>query len=1052
MTWTINALLESLGKEKSSWEYYNEMAAVEDNIREVEWRDLADTVLIFVCLSTLYNTPLLIWCKDGLFAAFLSAFLVFLIPQLQLNSTDVAMDVLIHISQQLSNSTTPAFVPTAFQVSSNAAIVNILFSLSLAFVLIDASLAMLVKSWLQEFDRGWRTYTVAHLRAQERERRLQELERWRLRELVALLPILTQASVLIFCVGLLVLIFPLHLPSAILPSLTFMFGAGFYGFTTYVSIVNNYAPFSSPISRLLARALTNLQTRLLPLTRNTRHKAPAALSSHNRPPLSPEEQKTDVDAPRGTTQPSSWSNGVAKPTQPHNVEKIKVVSRDRFNVDPQMHVHVLERLVSTTAEAVENIPIFLELLDQPVKDPTLRPFNVEKWKELLHITLGLLRDQSTFSVSAACTLARAMMICYNHDNPDKQLSLTLEHHLGSRDGGDQRSRLPLNVLFSSYVPYWLGYSSSGDLWRKIAFLEPSDAADAELLWMVNTFHRTMHLAGEKVLDWGGINPEDRLETYFGFFAAVLIYISSTQQSRRSNIPLTAAGIYALHTIRSALDQGGINSIDRAYILPGNVSTSEPVPMTFCQVDGIDALDLWSEECIQFVRDVLQWDWRSYLLNDFRFSLITALYIDSTKQAHARSTFEGLLKHTSIKNIRFSFSDAYDSGNLAVYSYMALAQTPLSWNPDPLAVLCDVIENIISEYSTLQLSGLQILEMALYHVQKRAGSSSDWLKMMGQHLTITLPGDRRRTLFTTTGHWIRLHLDTLFPPQPYLLPEDVKQLEWSGTPVEVHIASARLDLYDSLAKAEHEGANVPKPDPELLRVFLWSKNHRIFRRAFRWCLDLVPISQSGTPGDANSTRMFIPETMGYEWVAHFVHVLCEGSSWEMAVSWELLISGLLPKWTVLPSSWRHDFASALLFTNVQSLDPGGLPAYQCLAEFHHYLVFDQQQAILPFLATLLELIKSSVSWSSIVSLENWLTRLPESLENQDAHTQIEGILATRKQQLETEYLGIFAELPMASEWVEENLELFAELPMADEWADEILGIFAELPMAGEWMDE
>ena len=48
---------ESLGKnEKSIWEYYNEMAAVEDNIREVEWRDLADTILVFVCLNILYDT------------------------------------------------------------------------------------------------------------------------------------------------------------------------------------------------------------------------------------------------------------------------------------------------------------------------------------------------------------------------------------------------------------------------------------------------------------------------------------------------------------------------------------------------------------------------------------------------------------------------------------------------------------------------------------------------------------------------------------------------------------------------------------------------------------------------------------------------------------------------------------------------------------------------------------------------------------------------------------------------------------------------------------
>jgi len=52
MTNKFNILPESLGSEKSIWEYYNEMAAVEDNIREVEWRDLADTVLIFVRVET----------------------------------------------------------------------------------------------------------------------------------------------------------------------------------------------------------------------------------------------------------------------------------------------------------------------------------------------------------------------------------------------------------------------------------------------------------------------------------------------------------------------------------------------------------------------------------------------------------------------------------------------------------------------------------------------------------------------------------------------------------------------------------------------------------------------------------------------------------------------------------------------------------------------------------------------------------------------------------------------------------------------------------------
>jgi len=801
------------------------------------------------------------------------------------------MDVLIHISQQLSNSTTPAFEPTAFQVPSNAAAVNMLFFLSLALVLIDAFLAMLVKGWLQEFDRGWRKCTVAHLRAQEREWRLQELERWKLDELVALLPILIQGSLLLFCIGLLVLIFPLHRPSGILCSLLFMAVVGFYGLTTYVSIVNKHAPFSSPVSRLLARGFTMLRSWYILIIHNTQRIA-SAISFHSNHPPPPQGQQAGADPSDETTQPLTSYNGVAERAQFHNPDsdkKSKMVLRSLSGIDPRTRIDVLERLITTIDEAVESLPIFLELLDRPVKDPTLRPLNMEQWKKLFHITLGLLGDQS-ISDSAACTLARTMMICYNREAPDRRLYLTLDYHLGSRYTGDSRRRMPLNGLFSSYLPYWLGYSSSNGLSHRIAFLEPNDAVDAELLWMVNTFHQSMQY-GEKAF-------KDPLENYFEIFAGVLTYVSSTEQSRRSKVPLTAAVIYALHTIRLAIDQGGINLIGDLYILPGNVSTSEPVLMTFCHVDGIDALDLWSEDCIQFVKELLQWDWASYLLNDFRFSLIAALYIDSTKHAHTRTTFEDLLKHTRIADIKFEFSDAYDDDDRAMYSYMALTQKPLPLDFHSLALPWFLIHQAISEYSTLQVSGLQILEMALNHFRYRELSPLNRLIMSGCDLIITTCDDGTGLVIPISDRWILLHLDTLMlPPQPYLPSEDVKMLEWSDTPAKVHIACARLDLYTAsvhTASVYTEAGSslgpvrveATKPNPELLRMFLWSKDHGVCMRAFSWCLYLVPISQSDRPGDANSTRMFIPETMGYEWVAQFIHVLCKGEYRERAASWAL----------------------------------------------------------------------------------------------------------------------------------------------------------------------
>ena len=940
------------------------------------------------------------------------------------------MDVLIHISQQLSNSTTSAFEPAAFQVSSNAAAVNMLFFLSLALVLIDAFLAMLVKGWLQEFDRGWRKYTVAHLRAQERERRLQELERWKLHELVALLPILIQGSLLLFCIGIFVLIFPLHLPSAILCSLLFLSVVGFYGFTTYVSIVNSYAPFSSPMSRILARGLAMLQTWHIPIAHNAQ-RIVSALVFHNRPPLS-QGQQADADSSDETKQPFPSNDGVPPLAQPrsHNgVEKSNKIPRSHSGIDPQTHVLVLERLVTTTAEAVENITIFLELLDQPVKDATLRPFNVEKWKELLRITWRLLREQSTFSVSSAWTLARTTMICYDHKTAHEQLSRILQQHFGSRETDNQNPRKPLHVLFSSYLRFRLGYSRSWYLWPTIAFLEPSDAADAELLWMVNTSHWILHPEASFQSHFAD-TLERQLGIYLEFFAAVLTYISSTEQSRRSKAPLTAAVIYALRTIRSALDLGG-NSIEGLYILPGTLPSSEAVLMTFCRVDGIDTLDLWSEECIQIVKDLLQWDHSSSLLNDFRLSLIAALYIDSTKHAHARPTFENLLEYTSIKNVSFQFSDAYDHGKLAVYLYMVVTGDPLEKGHDPLAAPYSVIENTITKGSGLQLFRLHILEIAVKHVHKTASTSPDWLRKTSFDLSIEFSNSAIVFPLEMIDPWVLLHLDTLLAPKSYLLPEEMEKLEWSDTPKKLHIAKARLDLYDSLAGVGHGAGKGPKPHPRVLRLFLWSKDNGVCTRAFKWYLDLLPISESATPGELDSTRMFTPGPMGYMWVEHLIQVLCEVHFWQRGKSWSILISGLVPKWTVLPSSWCRDFASAFILRSLLSPGMDGLPAYQCFAEAHRDMSLDERQAFLPFLATLLELIKSSLTWSSLISLEDWLAQLPEGLENRGARTQMERILTTKKRQFEEGNLGFFAELPMAGEWLEQTVGLFAELPMAGE---------------------
>jgi len=61
LTHKIDVPPESLEEEKTIWGHYNEIAEVEDNMRELEWRELADTVLIFVCVDTHHDIWLLNW-------------------------------------------------------------------------------------------------------------------------------------------------------------------------------------------------------------------------------------------------------------------------------------------------------------------------------------------------------------------------------------------------------------------------------------------------------------------------------------------------------------------------------------------------------------------------------------------------------------------------------------------------------------------------------------------------------------------------------------------------------------------------------------------------------------------------------------------------------------------------------------------------------------------------------------------------------------------------------------------------------------------------------
>jgi len=155
-------------------------------------------------------------------------------------------------------------------------------------------------------------------------------------------------------------------------------------------------------------------------------------------------------------------------------------------------------------------------------------------------------------------------------------------------------------------------------------------------------------------------------------------------------------------------------------------------------------------------------------------------------------------------------------------------------------------------------------------------------------------------------------------------------------------------------------------------------------------------------------------MGCEWVEHFVHVLCMADHVE---SWRFLQSYVVPKWSMLPSSWCINFALVFLFSTVQPRHTHSLPAYQCLVNAIWYRSTDGS-TFFPFLETTLQLIESSLTLGRITSLESWLAKIPERPENHNIHTQLGHFLATKKQQkLAEETLGLLAELPKAHLWMD-----------------------------------
>ena len=154
----------------------------------------------------------------------------------------------------MRNSSLAPYVPPDFSPPQHIVVVNALFYASLSVMILAAFIAMLIKSWVREFDRGLRAMSIPEQRAKTREFRYLGMERWRLPEMVAILPLLIQISLLLFAVGLVLFLFHISKPSFGVTTAIFGVAILYYSVTTFISVFVTSSPFHSPLSRTFGKA------------------------------------------------------------------------------------------------------------------------------------------------------------------------------------------------------------------------------------------------------------------------------------------------------------------------------------------------------------------------------------------------------------------------------------------------------------------------------------------------------------------------------------------------------------------------------------------------------------------------------------------------------------------------------------------------------------------------------------------------------------------------------------------------------------------------------
>lgn len=897
---------------RTVWDHYNAMARSTDNSREVEWGALTDTILLFVSPFFLDEGRYSHTVQAGLFAAFLSAFLVITTPRLEPDNVELTLRAIVQLSHQLSNLSSANSINTPYDLpefspSSNITNINVLFYMSLSLILLAAFLSMAIKSWLHNFDRHMRAITSPEMRAKERESRFQSLMRWRAHWVVALLPFLVQLSLAVFAVGLFLFLKPLHTPSAYVVLGVSSLALLFYLVTIFIPFIDGFSPFSLPITRECIR-LWYWEKAAIAIARQKWQNKPGIPAEENH--LHPEEVASDYpgvfSSPPTIEAPSTHSPWYIKQFLGNWMESVSLAFRSfvRFvsviwgvHLPPlrkkvselagerhrqrqsiyyaKAHPQIIRTLLRNTIVTPEHLPVYISVFERS-QDPHIRP---QDWRLIINILDELQVDVGALSQIEARGVLYVLGSVYEERLVKRELSVAIA--LCSRFG--EANVNPIDAVLRHLM---LGRVFDREelihLWHwnqacaKVRVLEASEENISSLIWVSGFITKYPTLPYVQIQ-----HDRDRLlRQCLQLLRSLLIFAGTVPNSTSSKPKLIAAIYSAVVVVGDAFLDGlwPLSHVSSVDVDTGFILNPVAKLLNTSRIRAEDPSG--SFLCTLFIPCLLlNGEHPSHWGESMRvIDIISSLGVEDELGLTAwTSGLEGLWELYATEPSRL----------LGCMAYLARDCFPEHTVVDHLNLFLKKYDTYTwQDHTRLDLPTLNFLQNALERIIKQAPQEID-------DVLTTLRSGLHNT-------WLRLHIETTGGMATSLTAEELKSMNWFNSPAFDSIANRRVALYTlELVPLEWE----------LLMLFCQSSS---FTTHFSLlCLMTKMSSPQSKPNQTIEWNDFRIQLFGR--IDDMVAATFGTNQTETVdlMDYLILVEHLQPRWKALPKAWRSTFAT--LFT-------------------------------------------------------------------------------------------------------------------------------------------